>query len=147
MTRERKPGRQPLLWAALVFSAGLWVGARAWRPASWWIIAVLAFALAALWFLRRRSWMAKGLSVGTWFLLGALLIQIRGARDGDPRIIELADGNDVTVTGHIVREGYARADGPRSVRHPIDIETENIESGGVSSAIRAGVRLTVSEVV
>src|SRR3981081_3425784 len=105
MTRERKPGRRPLLWAALVFSAGLWVGARAWRPASWWIIAALALALAALWFLRRRPWMAKGLSLGTWSVLGALLIQIQGGPQGDPRMMQVADGNDVTITGHIVREG------------------------------------------
>ncbi len=124
MTRERKPGRQPLLWAAMVFSTGLWVGARAWRPATWWIFAVLAFALAAAWFLRRRPWMAKGLSLGTWFLLGALLIQIRGEPKGDPRIMEIADGSDVTITGHVVREGYAHADGPRSVRRPIDIAVE-----------------------
>src|ERR1700704_3206957 len=129
MTRARKPGRQPLLWAALVFSTGLWIGARAWRPAAWWIIAVLAFALAAVWFLPRRPWMAKGLSLGTWFLLGALLIQIRGGPESDPRMMEIADGNDVTITGHVVREGYPRAAGPRSVRHPIDIETESIESG------------------
>src|ERR1700704_3800615 len=147
MTRDRKPGRQPLLWAALVFSAGLWVGARAWRPAIWWIFAVVAFALAALWFLRRRPWMAKGLSLGTWFLLGALLIQIRRGPESDPRIIEIADTNDVTITGHVVREGYARADSPRSVRHPIDIETENIESGGKIAAIRCGVRLTIFDVV
>src|SRR5712671_2143781 len=123
MTRERKPGRQPLLWAALVFSAGLWVGARAWRPATWWIMAVLAFALAAVWFLRRRPWMAKGLSLATWFVLGALLIQIRRAPESDSRLIEIADGSEVIITGHVVREGYARPDGPRSVRRPIDIET------------------------
>ena len=79
MTHDPNPGRQPLLWAGLVFSAGLWVGARAWRPATWWIVAVLGFALAAVWFLRRRSWIAKGFSLGTWFVLGAFLIQIRGA--------------------------------------------------------------------
>ncbi|HEY1401484.1 MAG TPA: ComEC/Rec2 family competence protein, partial [Terriglobales bacterium] len=147
MTRDPKPGRQPLLWAALVFSTGLWVGAHAWRPATWWIVAVLAFALAAVWFLRRRAWLAKGLSLGTWFLLGALLIQIRGAPESDPRILELADGSEVTITGHVVREGYARSDGPRSFRRLIDLETENIESAGKSAAIRSGVRLTISEVV
>src|SRR2546423_6639182 len=147
MTRECKPGRQPLLWAALVFSAGSWVGAHAWRPATWWIIAVLAFAAAAVWFLRRRPWMAKGLSLGTWFLLGALLIQIRRGPEGDPPIIEIADGNDATITGHVVREGYARADGPRSVRRPIDMETERIESAGKAVDIQGGVRLTISDVV
>src|SRR6267378_821181 len=147
MTRERKPGRQPLLWTALVFSAGLWVGVRAWRPATWWIIAMLAFALAAVWFLRRRPWMAKGFSLGTWFVLGALLIQIRRAPGGDPRIMEITDGNEVTITGHVVREGYGRADGPRSIRRPIDIETESIESVGKIVDIRDGVRLTILEVV
>jgi competence protein ComEC len=143
MTHERRPGRQPLLWAALVFSLGLWVGARAWRPPSWWIAAVLAFSLAAVWFLRRRAWLAKGLSLGAWFLLGALLIQVRGPAAGDPRILELANGREVTITAHVAREGYARAAGGRAVRQSIDVETENIESGGERRAVRAGVRLTI----
>src|SRR4029077_11348100 len=32
MTHDRKPPRQPLFWAALAFSLGLWMGVRAWRP-------------------------------------------------------------------------------------------------------------------
>ena len=145
MTRERKAERQPLLLATLFFSAGLWVGVRAWRPAAWWIVAIVAFALAAGWYLRRRAWMAKGLALGAWFLLGALSIQIRGAPESDPRVGELVDGSEVTITGHVIREGYARRDGPRSVRRPIDVETETIESAGQSVAIQCGVRLTVYE--
>ncbi|MFY9561475.1 MAG: ComEC/Rec2 family competence protein [Terriglobales bacterium] len=145
MTCEPKPGRQPLLWGALAFSGGLWVGARAWRPATWWIVAVLAFGLAAVWFLRRRDWLAKGLSLGAWFLLGALLIQVREPALGDPRMLALADGREVAITAHVVREGYARGAGPRSVRQPVDIETETVDSGGESSAIHAGVRLTIYE--
>lgn len=145
MTHERRPGRQPLLWAALVFSLGLWAGARAWRPASWWIAAVLAFVLAAMWFLRRRAWLAKGLSLGAWFLLGGLLIQVRGPAAGDPRILEVANGREVTITGHVVREGYARAAGARAVRQSIDVETESVESEGESSAVRGGVRVTIYE--
>src|SRR5258708_26316627 len=145
MTRAPTPGRQPLLWAALFLSAGLWVGTRAWRPAMWWIVAALGFALAAVWFLRRRSWMAKALALGTWFLLGALLIQVRGVPASDPRVAELADGTEVTIVGHVVRDGYARAGGPRSIRHPVDIETETIERAGQIVAARGGVRLTISE--
>ena len=78
MTHNRNPPRQPLFWAALAFSAGLWVGLRAWRPPAWWVIAVLAFTLAACWFVPRRAWLAKSLSLGTWILLGAFLIQVRG---------------------------------------------------------------------
>jgi hypothetical protein len=147
MTRERKPGRQPLMWAALLFSAGLWVGVRAWRPATWWIVAVLAFAFAAAWFLRRRSWAAKGLSLGMWFLLGAMSIQIRSTPDVDRGLVEFADGREVTITGHVVRDGYARTSGPRSIRRPIDIETETIERAGQIVASRGGLRLTISEKV
>ncbi len=147
MTHERRPGRQPLLWAALFFSAGLSVGARAWRPSTWWIAAVLAFALAAVWFLRRRVWLAKGLSLGTWFLLGAFLIQIQGAPNSDPRILALANGREVTIMAHVLREGYPRAAGPHSVRQPLDVETETIESAGTTVSVSAGVRLTIYQAV
>jgi len=74
MTRDRKPPRQPLFWAALAFSLGLWTGSRAWRPPSWWVIAVVAFVFAASWFLPKRPWLAQALSLGAWLLLGAFLI-------------------------------------------------------------------------
>ncbi len=89
--------------------------------------------------------MAKSLSLGTWILLGAFLIQVRGGQAGDPQILELADGREVTLTAHVMREGYARAAGPRSTRESIDVETEAIESEGQSRSVRAGVRLTVME--
>jgi competence protein ComEC len=147
MLRTDQPARQPLLWAALMFSAGIWIGERAWRPATWWIAAVLAFALAAMWFLRRRSWAAKGLALGAWFLLGAFLIQIRPPAMSDPRIVELASGREVTISGHVVREGYARQSDPRSIRQQIDIETEAVESTGGAIPIHAGIRLTIYEKV
>lgn len=146
MTHDRSPARQPLFWAALAFSFGIWTGARAWRPPSWWAVAILAFALAALWFLRKRAWLAKALSLGVWSLLGALLIQVRGPVSvGDPRILSLADGREVTVTAHVMREGYARAAGPQSIREPIDLETESIADESGSRPIHAGVRLTLYE--
>ena len=145
MTHNHKPPRQSLLWAALAFSMGLWVGVRAWRPPSWWVIALLAFVLAACWFVPRRAWMAKSLSLGAWSLLGAFLIQVRGGQAGDPQILALADGREVTLTAHVMREGYARPAGPRSNRETIDVETEEIESAGQNRPVRVGVRLTVYE--
>jgi competence protein ComEC len=145
MTHERRPARQPLLWAALAFSLGIWIGARAWRPATWWIIAVAAFVPAACWFLSRRAWLAKGLSLVTWCLLGALLIQIRSPAVGDSRIFALANGRELTITAHVTREGYVRSSDPRSLRQTIDVETETVESDGVASPVHAGVRLTIYE--
>ncbi len=150
--RNHKPPRQPLFWAAVAFSLGLWTGVRAWRPPSWWVIAVVAFVFAASWFLPKRAWLAKALSLGAWFLLGAFLIQVRGqrpddSRQDDARILTLADGRAVTLTARVMREGYARAAGPRSIRESIDVETEEIASQGESWPVRAGVRLTIYEKV
>ncbi len=152
MTHDQKPPRQPLFWAALAFSLGLWTGVRAWRPPSWWVIAVVAFVLAASWFLRKRAWLAKALSLGAWFFLGAFLIEVRVQRSDelrqeDERILALADGRAVTLTGHVIREGFARAAGPRSIRESIDVETEEIASQGESWPVRAGVRLSIYEKV
>jgi competence protein ComEC len=44
-----------------------------------------------------------------------------------------------------MREGYARAAGPRSISESIDVETEAIASQGESWPARAGVRLTIYE--
>jgi competence protein ComEC len=60
-------------------------------------------------------------------------------------MLALADGREVTLTAHVIREGYARAAGPRSIRESIDVETEEIESEGESRPVRVGVRLTVME--
>src|SRR5437762_3226740 len=82
----------------------------------------------------------KGLSLGTWFLVGALSIQIRGTPGDDPRLRELTDGGEVTITGHVTREGYARASGSRYLSRQIDIETESVERGAEVIDVRSGVR-------
>ena len=112
----------------------------------------MAIVFAASWFLSKRAWLAKALSLGAWILLGAFLIQVRGQRtdkfqQNDARIFALADGRPVTLTAHVIREGYALAAGPRSIRESIDVETEEIASQGDRWPMRAGVRLTVYEKV
>jgi competence protein ComEC len=118
----------------------------------WWVIAVAVFVFAASWFLRKRAWLAKALSLGAWVLLGALLIQVRGQRPDEPsqdgaRLFALADGRPVVLTARVLREGYARAEGPRSIRESIDVETEEIASAGERWPVRAGVRLSIYEKV
>lgn len=143
MIHSNNRPRQPLLWAALAFSAGLWTGARAWRPPTWWAIAIVGFSVAVLWFLKKRTWLALVLSVGIWFLLGSFYVQIRHLDSRDSRLNDFADGEEVTVTAHVIREGYLRASGPHSIREPVDIQTETIENETEKLPIRAGVRLTI----
>jgi O-antigen/teichoic acid export membrane protein len=85
MRDERNPPRQPLFWGAVAFSLGLWTGERAWRPASWWVMAVVVFVFAAVFFLSKRAWLGKALALGVWFLLGAFLVQVRGVRSDELR--------------------------------------------------------------
>jgi hypothetical protein len=147
MMRDLQPPRQPLFWAALAFSLGLWTGVHAWRPASWWVISVVVFVLASSWFAAKRAWASKGLALTVWVLLGAFLIQIHGQPTHDPGIAELADGRSVIFTAHVIREGYARETGPGSIRESIDVETETIESSGETVSVRTGVRLAIYEKV
>ncbi|MBZ5665263.1 MAG: ComEC/Rec2 family competence protein [Acidobacteriia bacterium] len=147
MTRVEKPPRQPLFWAALAFSLGLWMGVHAWRPPSWWVLAIMVFVFATFCFLPKRASLAKGVSLGAWVLLGAFLIQVRGQPPDDPHILSLADGRAVTLTGRVMREGYAQTAGPRSIRESIDVETEEIASQDERWPVRAGVRLSIYEKV
>jgi competence protein ComEC len=145
MIHDHKPPRQPLLWAAIAFSAGLWTGLRTWRPPSWWVLAVMAFILAAVWFSSKRALLGKALSLAVWFLLGAFLIQIRGQPQVDSRILALADSGEVVLTAHIIREGYAQTAYPGATRESLDVQTEEISREGESWPVRAGVRLTIRE--
>ena len=149
MMRDPRPPRQPLFWAALAFSLGLWTGARAWRPPSWWVIAILIFLFAASWVVGKHSWLAKTLSLGAWVLLGALFVQIRSQPSSESQLnptpmAALADGSQVTLTAHVLKEGYARAAGTRTAR-AIDVETEAIANADGSLLIKTGIRLTIYE--
>jgi hypothetical protein len=105
--QEGRPPRQPLFWAAITFSLGIWWGVRAWRPPSWWAIALVGFIYAASFFLSKREWFSKALSLGAWFLLGAFLIQVRSQPQHPeataPPNLELADGGLLVITAHVLK--------------------------------------------
>jgi len=107
--------RQPLLWAALAFAAGLWAGRYVWRPPSWWVIAAFVFSASATYFLRRRTLASSVLVFGAIFAAGALTIQIRGPRAGEPHPW-FGNGEEVLVTAHVTAEGNLQSDGPGPLR-------------------------------
>jgi competence protein ComEC len=155
--RKSAAPRQAMFWAAVVFSLGLWIGLRAWRPASWWAIAITTLTLAACWYVSRRTWLARTLALVVWFLFGAFLIQIRGRPAEDSHLAEFSDGQPVTLTAHVIREGYARSKDPGSISRSIDVESESIGSESIGSEsiktdenalpqiLRAGIRLSIYE--
>ena len=144
-SRSAAPGgRQPLLWAALAFAAGIVTGVHAWRPPLWWVLAWIVFALSTAYLLRRRGWLAFIVGLAAIFFLGALLLQVRGPSDADNTSwIEWADGREVTVTARVIKEGTLQEDSPGSVRQRVDVETELITSGGENFAVKSGLRINV----
>jgi hypothetical protein len=115
-----------MLWAALSYALGIVAGAHAWRPASWWVAAAVAFLAASLYFMRRRKWLAVSLALGAFFLAGALHIQLRGSTNAlDTSLEPFADGQPVEITAHVTREGKFR-ESSNEIKQTLDVESEEI---------------------
>ncbi|HEY7617268.1 MAG TPA: ComEC/Rec2 family competence protein, partial [Terriglobales bacterium] len=136
-------GRQPLLWAALAFAAGILAGRYLWRPPTWWILAGMAFAMSAGYFARRRVHAGRLLALGTVSVAGALAIQLRPPRDPGLAILPFADGREVLISAHVVSDGILRNSGFGGTRQLVDVETERIADGDRTVAIRAGLRISL----
>jgi competence protein ComEC len=134
--------REPLLWAALAFACGLWIGKHAWRPQLWWFVAASFFIFAAAFFLKRRTLFSYILTLGAFLLAGAFAIQTTSGT-ATPNQLWLGDAQPVLVTAHVTSEGTLQSDGPESTRQQMDVETEMIASENVTRVVRTGVRLSV----
>jgi competence protein ComEC len=140
-----KPTRQPMLWAAAAYSTGIIAGVYAWRPASWWIAALVAFLAAGLYFVRRRKWLGVILALGAFFLAGALHIQLRGSSSLiDTRLQPFADGEMVELTAHVMREGRLRSGVANELSQTLDVQTEEIGlDDGTKIRLHSGVRVGI----
>ena len=137
-------GRQPLLWAALAFSAGIWTGVYAWRPLTWWLIAGFSFAAGGAYFLRLRVWAATLLALSAVLAAGAFVVQLRptGAAS-DFAALPIADGREVLVTAHVLREGVERRESFGNIRQVLDVEIEQIQASGQWLAVQSGLRVSL----
>jgi competence protein ComEC len=150
---QLRPTRQPMLWTALSYSLGIIAGVHAWRPASWWVAAGVAFLAAGLFFVRRRNLLSVTLALGGFFLAGALHIQLRGSTNAlDTSLEPFADGQPVEMTAHVIREGKFREGTPNEIRQTLDVETEEIITENsnpilVHSGVRLGIYSTRPEAV
>ncbi len=141
---RRKPPRQPMLWAALSYSLGIVAGVHAWRPASWWVAAAVAFLAAGLYFVRRRKWLGVSLALVAFFLAGALQIQLRGLTDALDPSLQPFDDEPVEMTAHVTRDGKFREGAPNEIRQSLDVETEEIiAENGQPIPVHSGVRLGI----
>jgi competence protein ComEC len=115
-----------------------------WRPPLWWIVAGGVFAAAGIYFAHRRHRAAFALGLGTVFVAGALIIQVRSPNNlNNASLLHFADGRDVSVTAHVTAEGNLREEGSGDVRQSLDVETEQIAASGETFRIRSGLRVSL----
>ena len=140
-----KAARQPMLWAAVAYSSGIVAGVYLWRPALWWVIAVVAFLTAAAYFARPRSKLGWALALGAFFLAGALHIQARGSATRlDTSIQPYADRQELQITAHVTHDGRLQQGGFNEIRQTVDLETEEVQpTNGPSQALHSGIRLSI----
>jgi competence protein ComEC len=132
-----------MLWAAVAYALGVTIGVYAWRPASWWILAIVAFISAAGWFISRRPLFGWTLAFGTLFLIGALQIQVRPASNLDRGIQPYADRQELQITAHVLHDGRVQSD-VGELRQVVDVEAEEIRtSSGEVIRAHSGIRLSI----
>lgn len=134
-----------MLWAAVAYSAGLVSGVHAWRPASWWIVAVFVFALSAAYLVRRRYGVAWILAMSTFLLAGALHVQIRPpAQRAETSVLKFANRHPVQLTAHVIKDGQLRQELGGEFRQTLDVETEELlTEEGVATPTRSQIRLGI----
>ena len=136
-----------MLWAASAYSCGLVAGVYVWRPALWWLVGAVAFCASGAYFLPRRSYAAFALALSALFVTGAFMMQVRVPESAvGADVLTFADGREVIVTGHVVKEGILREKTSGDPQQRLDLETEQIttttDAGTRTFAIHSGLRVT-----
>ena len=139
--RTQIAARQPLLYAALAFAAGLYAGKYLWRPSIWWVTAAVVFIFSAIYLLQSRRRAAFILSLGAIFFSGALTIQVNGS--GAASSVPAFENTELLVTAHVVAEGELQPQPGDSFRQRVDVETETLESDSRLRQAQFRVRLSI----
>ncbi len=126
--------RQPLLWAALAYGAGIVVAPHIWRPATWWMATIVVFLVAAAVLSRGHPRLAQMLAMTSLACIAMLTAQLRL-----PVVTEnnslTGGGSETEITAHVTTEGEVLPASRGGLRQTIRVETED--------AVPAGLRLYV----
>jgi competence protein ComEC len=148
---------QPVFYAVVAYSLGIVWGTYAISPMSWWLVALALLFAYAVYSMRDRVRISFLAGLASLLLLGAMQVQLEQQTDGStPDLSHLANGEQVTITGHVVRSGLLRTSGSfafraggsqQERRQTIDLETEQIaystETGEERVPIAIGIRVNV----
>ena len=134
-----------MLWAAAAYSAGIIAGVYIWRPPLLWIVGGASFVLAAAYFAFRRSRFGWAIALGALFFAGALHIQARHADTTlDTSVLPYADGQELQITGYVVRDGRVQAGSLGESRQTVEIHVEQVETdAGEVTPVHSGIRVSI----
>jgi competence protein ComEC len=133
-----------MLWAALAYGGGIVTGFYVWRPPLWWLVAAVAFFWSAAYLRRQRTRAAFALVLLALSVTGALVMQVQVPEESDgTNVLAFADGQDVVVTAHVIKEGNLHERTPGDSQQRLDIETEQIETASQIVAVQSGLRINI----
>ncbi len=129
-TARRRPPAAPLFAATVCFSSGILLQTYVNKPAALYFLCTLGFALCSLVSLRlarnNRALIGYVAAILAFFPAGALLTCAQGSRSAPvPTILQYAGGDEVTLTGYVVRESSRRAG--RDPRESLDFAVEEAQ--------------------
>ncbi|HTC92955.1 MAG TPA: ComEC/Rec2 family competence protein [Terriglobales bacterium] len=142
-----RPQPVPLLWAAVVFAAGIMLASRVWRPSVWWLVSSALLLAACLFFYRRRRWLARPLCLLALAFLGALNLQLQQISashpENDGRFARITDGREVVVEGYALRDGVRRTSAFGGEAQLVDVAVENGLDDNAALPLKFSLRLNV----
>jgi competence protein ComEC len=82
------------------------------------------------------------LALAALFGMGAFANQSRPQSPANFDVLRFADGADLVITGHVIKEDESRIRGGHDLAQRIDLETEDVQTGDIDYKIRSGIRVT-----
>ena len=133
-----------MLWAAVAYAGGIVTGVYVLRSPVWWVVAAIVFSASAAFFLHSRAKSAFALGLAALFVTGACVMQLRAPNSQDSTgILAFADGREVIVTAHVVKEGVLQEKKWGDVQQRLDLGTEQIQTGSENVTVHSGLRISV----
>ena len=136
--------RDPIFIAVLAFGSGIFVSARMWQPPLIWVCAILLLLGAVAFLIRRRPRISLATVAAAFVFLGAFAAQSRDAATEPPAgIMRFTSGQEIVLTGYLVRDGIFRQGRFGKQQQSIDLAVEQAEGGAEPRPTNGTVRLTL----
>ncbi len=137
--------REPIFCAVLAFGGGIFVSARLWQPPIVWVSGILLLLGAAALLVRRRPRISLATVAAALVFLGAFAAQTREqATEPLAGITRYTSGQEVELTGYLVRDGIIRQGSFGRQQQSIDLAVEQVATEGTPARPTNGcVRLSL----